>query len=156
MKIRLIAIGTRMPGWVQQGCREYSARLGREWGFELLQVPLARRSKSVPVARCVEQEGEALLAHADGQDLRVSLCVEGSLIDTAGLAARLDELRQEAINLSLFIGGPDGISERCREQCQETWSLGRVTLPHPLVRVIMVEQLYRASCILQGHPYHRE
>jgi 23S rRNA (pseudouridine1915-N3)-methyltransferase len=104
----------------------------------------------------VEKEGEALLAHVHRDDFLVALDVKGKTLDTASLAQRLDEMKLQARNLSFLVGGPDGLSGQCRARADECWSLSELTFPHPLVRILLVEQLYRASCVLKGHPYHRK
>ena len=156
MKVRLIAVGTRMPQWVQQGIAEYEKRISRELGFSIAEVALERRSKSRTINRCVEKEGEALLARVHRDDFLVALDVKGKTLDTASLAQRLDEMKLQARNLSFLVGGPEGLSGQCRARADECWSLSELTFPHPLVRILLVEQLYRASCVLKGHPYHRK
>lgn len=156
MKVRLIAVGTRMPQWVQQGIAEYEKRITRELGFSIAEVALERRSKSRTINQNVQAEGEALLRHVYRDDFVIALEVKGKTLDTAALARHLDEMKLGGRNLCFLIGGPDGLSEQCRERADECWSLSRLTFPHPLVRILLTEQLYRACCMLKGHPYHRE
>lgn len=156
MKVRLIAVGTRMPQWVQQGIAEYEKRIRRELGFSIAEVALERRSKSRTIDQNVQAEGEALLRHVHGDDFVIALEVKGKTLDTATLVRRLDEMKLEAKNLSFLVGGPDGLSAQCQARADECWSLSALTFPHPLVRILLVEQLYRAACVLKGHPYHRE
>lgn len=155
MKLRLITVGTRMPGWVEQGTAEYLKRVGRELDFELVEVPLARRGKGADIQRCIDKEGEALLARLSGREYVVALDERGQSFSTAQLAERLQAFRLEGRDLGLLVGGPDGLSEACRQQADAVWSLSALTLPHPLVRIIVAEQCYRAMSLLQGHPYHR-
>ena len=156
MKVSLISVGTRMPQWVQLGVAEYQKRIANELGFKVIEVPMMRRGKSQSVAQCVEKEGLALLQRVQPADFVVSLDVTGTVIDTATLARRIEALRLESLNLSLLVGGPDGLSEQCQRRANESWSLSALTLPHPLVRVLVAEQFYRANSILKGHPYHRQ
>ncbi len=156
MKIKLIAVGTKMPKWVRESVAEYQKRIEKDLGFSIIEVPMAKRSKSHSVTQCMQKEGAALLAEVQKSDFVVSLDVQGKSIDTATLARRLGDLRLDGLNLSLLVGGPDGLSEECLGRANESWSLSALTLPHPLVRVLVTEQLYRASSILKGHPYHRE
>ena len=156
MKVRLIAEGSRMPQWVQQGIAEYEKRIRRELGFSIAEVALERRSKSRTIDQNVQAEGEALLRHVHRDDFVIALEVKGKTLDTATLARRLDEMKLEAKNLSFLVGGPDGLSAQCQARADECWSLSALTFPHPLGRILLGEQLYRAACVLKGHPYHRE
>lgn len=145
-----------MPGWVQQGVEEYARRIRGELGFEIIEIPLARRTRSANIDQCIQKESEALLARLTAADYVVALEVKGKPLDTAGLAQRLEHIQTSARPLNLLIGGPDGLSEACRQRADECWSLSGLTLPHPLVRILLTEQLYRAHSLLKGHPYHRE
>ena len=155
MKVRLIAVGTKMAQWVRQGISEYEKRITRELGFSIIEVALQHRSKSRTIKQCVRREGEALLSRVHRDDFVVALEVNGKTLDTATLARRLDEMKLQGQNISFLIGGPDGLSADCHARANESWSLSALTFPHPLIRILMTEQLYRASCMLKGHPYHR-
>ncbi len=156
MKFRLISIGTKMPRWVQEGVEEYRKRIVNDLNFSLVELPMAKRSKTQTAEQCREKEGEAILASLQEADYVVSLEVQGKTLDTAALARRLDYFKQEGRNVSLLVGGPDGLSSACDRRADESWSLSALTLPHPLVRVLLLEQLYRANSLSKGHPYHRE
>ena len=149
-------MGTRMPAWVEQGTAEYAKRIQHELGFVLEEVPLAKRSKTATVTQAMAKEGDAMLGKLERDEHVIALDVKGKALDTPGLAERLQFLREEGRNVSLLIGGPDGLDPRCLERANEKWSLSALTLPHPLVRVLITEQLYRAHSLSQGHPYHRE
>ncbi|MCG8413020.1 MAG: 23S rRNA (pseudouridine(1915)-N(3))-methyltransferase RlmH [Pseudomonadales bacterium] len=155
MKLKLICVGDRMPIWVQQGTDEYAKRIQRELGFSLVEVPIARRSKALSVEKCLDKEAADLLAKIGPNDYVVALEVTGKAFTTEGFAAEIERLRDQGQNLCLLIGGPDGLAERILQRANGKWSLSRMTLPHPLARVLLVEQLYRAASILKGHPYHR-
>lgn len=155
MKIRLIAVGTRMPSWVQEGVAEYSKRLPRELSLELTELELGHRGKSADIVRAIRQEGDAMLATIPKGDRVVALEVTGRPWSTEQLADRLSRWQLDGQHVSLLVGGPDGLDSRCTELADETWSLSPLTLPHPLVRVLLAEQLYRAWSINQGHPYHK-
>ncbi len=144
-----------MPRWVQEGVEEYRKRIENDLGFSVIEVPLAKRTNSQTVEQCVHKEGAALIDRLQRGDFVVALEVTGKVLDTPALARRIDELRLEGRNLSLLVGGPDGLSPDCLNRANETWSLSALTIPHPLVRILLTEQLYRASSILKGHPYHR-
>lgn len=156
MKIRLISVGSKMSAWVQQGFDEYEKRIRTELGFSITEIALAKRSKSRSIEQCIEKEGELILAQIQKDEHVIALEVTGKQLDTPSLAGRLDALKMQGRNLCLLIGGPDGLSEICRQRANEQWSMSALTLPHPLVRILLAEQLYRASCILKGHPYHRQ
>lgn len=155
MKLRVISIGTKMPRWVQEGVSEYSKRLGPDLGFSLVELPMTKRSKTQSVQQCIDKEGEAILASLTPADYVVSLEVLGKALDTQSLAKRLQHFSHLGRNISLIIGGPDGLSSACAKRADESWSLSALTLPHPLVRVLLTEQLYRAVSLNNGHPYHR-
>lgn len=155
MKVKIISVGTKMPRWVQEGVREYEKRIAVDIGFSIVEVPLAKRSKTVNIEQCIQKEGEALLARVRRDDFLIALDVVGKQFSTEDLAVRLEGFRREGHDLSLLVGGPDGLSNECLARARESWSLSALTLPHPLVRVLLTEQLYRACSILKGHPYHR-
>lgn len=144
-----------MPGWVDEGVREYAGRMPRECRLELREVALGRRSRGGDTARAMGEEAERLLAASSGC-WRVCLDVRGEQLDTAGLARRLAAWLQAGQDVALLVGGPDGLAEPCLAAAQWRWSLSPLTLPHGLVRVLLAEQLYRAWTVLSGHPYHRE
>jgi 23S rRNA (pseudouridine1915-N3)-methyltransferase len=154
MRIYLLAVGRRMPGWVNAGVKEYVRRLPPEWGFVLKEVPVSKRRSASP-AQCVEEEGERLLAALPKNFSLAALHEHGVLWTTEELAVRVGAWLQSRRSAVLMIGGPDGLAPVCLERADELWSLSRLTLPHALVRVIVAEQLYRASTIIRGHPYHR-
>jgi len=155
VRLRLVAVGTRMPGWVDDGFNEYAGRMPRECRLELREVALGRRSRGADTARAVSTEGERLLAASEGC-LRVCLDVRGAAVDTAGLSRRLAGWLQDGQDVALLVGGPDGLAPECLGAARWRWSLSPLTLPHGLVRVLVAEQLYRAWTVLSGHPYHRE
>ena len=156
MRISVIAVGTRMPSWVAQGVEEYSRRMPRELKLQWREVPLARRVPGAKAEQLSERESEQLLKAIPPGDTVIALDVLGKRISTAQLAQQLEAWQMSGVNYSLLIGGPDGLSPRCLERASARWSLSDLTLPHPLVRVILAEQLYRAWTITVNHPYHRE
>lgn len=155
MRVRLIAVGTKMPAWVTQGYEEYSKRLNQDITLELVEIPAGKRGKNADVERITHREGELMLGAIPSSDHVISLDVPGKRISTEKLAARLEQLLQGGQHVSILIGGPEGLAPQCKQKAQESWSLSDLTLPHPLVRVLIAEQLYRAWSILKGHPYHR-
>ena len=145
-----------MASWVAQGVEEYSRRMPRELKLQWREVPLARRVPGAKAEQLSERESEQLLKAIPPGDTVIALDVLGKRISTAQLAQQLEAWQMSGVNYSLLIGGPDGLSPRCLERASARWSLSDLTLPHPLVRVILAEQLYRAWTITVNHPYHRE
>lgn len=153
--MHLLAVGSRVPAWVDTGCREYARRLPRECRLELVTVAAARRGKGAGTARAVAAEGRRLLAAVPAQARVVALDQGGEPWTTRMLASRLARWLQEGRDVALLVGGADGLAPACLERAEQRWSLSPLTLPHALVRVIVAEQLYRAWSLLAGHPYHR-
>jgi 23S rRNA (pseudouridine1915-N3)-methyltransferase len=156
MKIHLIAVGNKMPGWVTEAYQEYAKRLTDECRLQLIEVTAVKRGKSVNVQQAMQQESKKILDKIPAGTRRVVLDERGRLLDTAALAQRLKAWLQAGNDVALLVGGADGLSAECKATADETWSLSPLTLPHPLVRVIVAEALYRAWSVLRNHPYHRE
>jgi 23S rRNA (pseudouridine1915-N3)-methyltransferase len=155
VKLKLIAVGGRMPPWVTAGFEDYAARLPRELRFELIELPLAPRSAKNPdLERAKSAEGEKILERSQGTH-RVMLDERGSAWSSTELSDRLGAWMQNGRDVSLLIGGPDGHSRAVQDASDERWSLSKLTLPHALVRVLVAEQLYRAWTLRSNHPYHR-
>lgn len=155
MKLTLITVGTRMPAWVEAGVAEYQKRLPRDFELKLVEVPLAQRTKTTNLAQAIEKEGEACLRAIPAGDFVVTLDVKGRPLSTEALATKVGELRDVGRHLSLLVGGPDGLAPACLARGDASWSLSALTFPHPLVRIIVAEQLYRVWSLLNNHPYHR-
>ena len=155
MQISLIAIGHRMPDWVTQGYKEFARRMPPECQLQLIELPLSKRSKGSDLARLMEQEGERMLAAISKDALVVALEVEGKAWSTPQLASQLESWMQMGRNVALLVGGPEGLAGACRARADVKWSLSPLTLPHPLVRIVVAEQLYRAMSIIKNHPYHK-
>ncbi len=156
MKINLIAIGKRMPSWVESGYQEYAHRLSNsDFQLNLLELPAEKRGKNANLSQILEREGTALLKAVPTGDHIIAFDRLGKNISTVALAKQLTTWRDGAQDISLLIGGPEGISPDCLSKAQSKWSLSALTLPHPLVRIIVAEQIYRAWSIMTQHPYHR-
>jgi 23S rRNA (pseudouridine1915-N3)-methyltransferase len=155
MKCRLIAAGTRLPDWVNEGFREYQKRLRAPLVLELAEIPLGVRRAGEDPKRAVAREGANMLSAVAAGDYVVALEVTGRAMTTEELSAWLAVRLREAKPLALLIGGPDGLAPECRQRADQSWSLSPLTLPHALVRVVVAEQIYRAMSMLAGHPYHR-
>lgn len=155
MKIELMAIGTKMPRWVEQGFTEYQRRLPKDCELVLTELPMTTRSKTGNTELWKEKDSQTLLKAIPAQSLVIALDERGKNYTSEQLADKLQNWRESTQHLSLLIGGPDGLSEQCKARAQALWSLSSLTLPHPLVRIIVAEQLYRAWTLLNDHPYHR-
>ena len=155
MRVRLIAVGERMPAWVAEGFAEYRKRLSHELPLELVELKPGARGKGRDDARAMHDEGQAILAAIPRDTHVVALDGRGRAWSSEDLAAQLQQWRMGARDLALLIGGPDGHAPDVLARADQRWSLGPLTLPHMLVRLVVAEQLYRATTIAAGHPYHR-
>lgn len=144
-----------MPAWVDIAVAEYTKRLPRELPLEFIPLSLGVRGKNTAPERAIAQEGDAMLAAIRPADRVVALDLSGKAWSTPDLAGQLENWRIDACDVSLLIGGPDGLDPRCLARADQRWSLSNLTLPHPLVRVLLAEQIYRAWTITQNHPYHK-
>lgn len=156
MKIKLIAVGTKMPKWVNDGFEEYRRRFSQDMSLELVEIPAGKRGKNADIARILEKEGEAMLAAVTKNSRIICLDIPGQPWDTPTLAKQLEHWKQDGRDLAIFIGGPEGLAPACKAAAEQSWSLSPLTLPHPLVRIIMAESLYRSWSLTVNHPYHRE
>lgn len=155
MRARLIAVGERMPAWVAEGFAEYRKRLSHELPLELVELKPGNRGKGRDDARAVQEEGVAILATLSADCHVVALDGGGKTWSSEELAAQLGKWRMDGRDLAFVIGGPDGHAAEVLARADQRWSLGPLTLPHMLVRLVLAEQLYRATTINAGHPYHR-
>lgn len=155
MQIHLIAVGERMPHWVQAGYEDYAKRLPTECALHLVEVPAGRRGKNADLKRLLRDETRRQLAALPKDALVIALEVSGRPWSTEQLADELGNWLQGGRDVALLVGGPEGLGEAARAVATGQWSLSPLTLPHPLVRVLVAEQLYRAWSILRNHPYHR-
>lgn len=155
MRISLIAIGTRMPAWVNTGFQEYASRLPADYLLRLIEIPAQKRGKAADVQRIAQKEGELMLAAIPKDDKVIALSERGQLCNNTEFAHKLRDWHDNSTDISLLVGGPEGLSAGCLQRAEWQWSLSPLTFPHPLVRVIIAEQLYRSWSILHHHPYHR-
>lgn len=154
MKLKLVAVGTRLDDWITTGFNEYARRLPRENALELIEVaPAVRRGQ--PVAKLNAEEATRLLAKVSPRDHVVALDVLGAKLSTQKLSQRMADWRMTGGDVVFLVGGADGLDASCLARANEQLSLSAMTFPHGLVRVMIAEQLYRAWTLLSGHPYHR-
>lgn len=143
-----------MPAWVQQGYNEYAKRMPRECELILKEIQPDKR-RSGDIARIAQDEGERMIAALPARAYIVALDIYGKLKSTADVSQTLQRWLGNGQPLALMVGGPEGLSRQVKEIADESWSLSPLTFPHPLVRVIVAEQIYRAWSLLHNHPYHR-
>ena len=154
MKIRLLCVGTKQPGWVKEGYETYAKRLPKETALVLDELPAPTRKGSDP-ARWIADEGTAMLARVRQDEHVIALDERGRHLSTTELAEEMARWRSDGRDVVLLVGGADGLAADCQARAEWRWSLSAGTLAHGLVRVVIAEQLYRAWSLLTGHPYHR-
>lgn len=152
MKFLVIAVGHRMPGWVDAGFNEYVRRMPPETRVELAALKPGR-SEAGAAARA--DEARRIRAALPARCERVVLDERGTLLTSAALAGRLAAWQRAGRDVAFILGGADGLDAELKRSADFVWSLSPLTLPHALARVVLAEQLYRAVCILHNHPYHR-
>ena len=145
MRVRIVAVGTRMPEWVRQAYEDYTRRMRSSMRIDLEELPVGK-NKAEEEKRFLERVGDDYVAALDEH---------GKSLTTVDLAKWLSQRQQDGRNLSFVIGGPDGLGPEILKKAALRWSLSALTFPHAMVRVILAEQLYRAHSVLQNHPYHR-
>jgi 23S rRNA (pseudouridine1915-N3)-methyltransferase len=144
-----------MPKWVTEGYQEYAKRLPRECSLVLKEIDPAKRNKSAKPQQMMEEEAKRIQAAIPKGAHVVALDVLGKSWSTETLSENMKDWLQGGQDIALLIGGPDGLSPSCLQLARQRWSLSALTMPHPLVRVLLAEQLYRGWTLIQGHPYHR-
>jgi 23S rRNA (pseudouridine1915-N3)-methyltransferase len=154
MLLRLLAAGTKLPQWMNDGVNDYAVRLKGEYKLELLEIPLGQRG-SGDTARAIAKEGERMVAALAGKPYVVALQVTGKVLSTEQLAKFLEARSHEGRDIAFCIGGPEGLAPAVDARADLRWSLSSLTLPHGLARVVVAEALYRAVSVIKGLPYHR-
>ncbi|KTC69333.1 rRNA large subunit methyltransferase [Legionella birminghamensis] len=154
-KITIIACGNKMPSWVNEGVKEYAKRLKEATSLNLVEIPLGKRSRPSDLARMMEKEAESILSAIPSSSHVIALAIDGKQYSSETLAAKIENLQMVNSHVCFIIGGPEGLSAQVLERANEHWSLSLLTLPHPLVRIILLESLYRAWSIINNHPYHK-
>jgi 23S rRNA (pseudouridine1915-N3)-methyltransferase len=155
MPIKILSIGTKMPVWVNEAYAEYAKRLPKDYALHLIEIPAQKRSNNADTDAILKKEAQAIMDHIDPSDLVITLDVKGQNWSTEQLAQKLQGWHDQSQSMVFIIGGPEGLAESCSNRANHRWSLSNLTFPHPLVRVILAEQIYRAWSIIQKHPYHR-
>lgn len=155
MQIELIAVGAKMPDWINTAWQDYTKRLPKDWQLNLTEIPAGKRGKNAPIERILQEEGERILKAAQDCDVVIALDRIGRAISSQNLAQQCQAWHDSRQRVALLIGGPEGLSSSCLDASQQCWSLSTLTFPHPVVRIVIAEQVFRAWSILHNHPYHR-
>ena len=156
MKLRLIALGANQPGWVADGVNEYAKRFATDWPFELVEIKPEKRASNRSIETLLAAEADRIRAQIPRQALTIALDERGEQLSTRELSARLTEWSREAPSAAFVIGSADGLDAMLKAGAHFRLGLSRLTLPHGLARIFLVEQLYRALSLLSAHPYHRD
>lgn len=156
MVIHFITVGQKMPKWVQEGYAEYAKRLPKACSMKLVELPMAQRGKTGSVDKYKAEEAKKILAAVPKGALLIVLDEHGQQVTTKGLAGKLEDWLGSGQDVALVVGGPDGLQQDLIQQAQWKWGLSKLTMPHPMVRILVVEQIYRAWSVINNHPYHRE
>lgn len=155
LKITLIACGNKMPAWIATGAAEYAKRLKEFVNLSILEIPLIKRTKSSDSSRLLEKESELICVAIPNRAHVIALEIEGESFSSEKLAAKIELLQGHHSHLCFLIGGPEGLHAQTLARSAERWSLSKLTLPHPLVRIMLLEGIYRAFSIINNHPYHK-
>ena len=156
MRIHLIAVGKKMPEWVNIGYSEFSKRMPPELQIKLIEITPSVRNKATPIEKNIKEEGERIQSAIPSNSRLIVLDEKGKNFSSVDLSKKMESWLPMGQDISIVIGGADGVDNVIKQQAVEKWSLSSFTLPHALVRVVIAEQLYRGWSILKGHPYHRE
>ena len=156
MKLTLIAVGHKMPGWIAAGYDDYARRMPPDLPLALVEIKPGHRVAGEDGARARQVEAERILAALPAGCVPVVLDERGTQVTTRELAGWLETWMAEGVSPAFVIGGADGLDDSVKARARKTLGLSRLTLPHALARVMLAEQLYRSACIIKGHPYHRD
>jgi 23S rRNA (pseudouridine1915-N3)-methyltransferase len=149
-------VGQKMPTWVETACADYLKRMPRELKISVSNIALAQRKGGGSVDQLKQQEASQIMQKMPRGSFSIALDERGKHWSSREWSRQLEYWMREHPRVNLIIGGPDGLTDECREACAQTVALGAMTMPHALVRVVLIEQIYRAWSLLNGHPYHRE
>lgn len=155
MKLIVAAVGARMPDWITQGWNDYAKRMPADCALELREIKPESRTKGKTPGQMMAAEAQRLRAAVPLDAITIALDERGHAPATMEVSQQLEQWRSSGRDVVFFIGGPDGLDPTLKQNSQLRWRLSSMTLPHPLVRVVLAEQLYRAWAIMTNHPYHR-
>ena len=154
-KITIVAIGNKMPQWIDQGSQEYVKRFNDGIQLKLVEIPLIKRGKGSDLNRIREKEASLIKEAIPSGARIIALAIQGNSFTSEELASKINQLQHVTSHLCFLIGGPEGFLQEILSLSDEHWSLSKLTLPHPMVRLILLEALYRAWSIINNHPYHK-
>lgn len=155
MKLIVIAVGVRMPDWVQTAWGDYARRLPADCALELKEIKPEPRTSGKTPAQMMQAEARRIESALPANAYLIALDEHGRDLTTMKLAAELEKWRSGGQDVVFLVGGPDGLDADLKRRCDSLLRLSSMTLPHPMVRVVLAEQLYRAWAINTNHPYHR-
>lgn len=155
LKISLIVVGEKMPAWVTQGYEEYAKRIQGRARLDLTEITAGKRGKNADLKRIIASEEQSIVNAIPTDAKVIALDRLGKTWSTQALAKKMQSWIDDGDQIAMVVGGPEGLSDTFLKTVNQTWSLSDLTFAHPLVRVILAEQLYRCYSILQGAPYHR-
>ena len=155
LRITLVTFGNKMPDWIQSGTMEYMKRLKEFTHCKLIEIPLIKRQKGVDISRIMDKEAASMRDAIPKDAYVIALTIDGSSFSSEMMAKKLSVIGHQTSHLCFLIGGPEGLSPRILEKSQAQWSLSALTLPHPMVRVVLLESLYRGFSMNANHPYHK-
>ena len=155
MDLQIIAVGNKMPNWVDQAYQDYAKRIPREIVITLTQIPVVSRKSNKAIEKLKKSEAQAIQNKITQGSHTLVLDEKGQQWSSLQWSQQLDKWLMYYPKVNLVIGGPDGLDSSFLQKQKQKIALGKMTLPHGLVRVVLIEQLYRAWTLLQGHPYHR-
>ncbi len=155
MKLRIISVGHKMPAWVESACADFTKRMPRELSVEIIDIKPEKRAAGNNTENIQLIEAKRIL-EAAGRDFLIACDERGQEVTTLQLAEKVQSWQTLGRDVSIIIGGADGLHASLKQQANWLWSLSKLTLPHAFVRVLLTEQLYRAYSVIQNHPYHRE
>ncbi len=156
MVIHFITVGQKMPKWVQEGYTEYAKRLPKACSLKLVELPMAQRGKTGSVDKYKTEEAKRILDAVPKGARLIVLDEHGQQVTTYQLAEKMEDWLSGGQDIALIVGGPDGLEKSLINQAQWKWGLSKLTMPHPMVRILVAEQIYRAWSVINNHPYHRE
>jgi 23S rRNA (pseudouridine1915-N3)-methyltransferase len=156
MQVTIVALGKKMPDWIEKGVKEYSKRFTQEISINLKELSITRRNSATSTEKIKANDAEKIRAHIPGNSYTIALDEHGKTITSKELSKKLSTWMKEGDSPCFIIGGADGLDKGIINEAREVFSLSALTLPHAMVRVLLLEQLYRAWSILNNHPYHRE
>lgn len=155
LKITIISLNNKLPDWIITGSNEYLKRFKEGLQVKLIELPLTHRNKNSDINRVLDKESAQLLSSIPNGAFKIALDSRGTSFNSEELALKITKIQQYNSHLCLLIGGPEGLSQEVLNICADKWSLSKLTLPHPLVRIFLLETLYRSWSIMNNHPYHK-